>query len=142
MKKILLIIPCLFLIIAGCENEEEKLEDKIIGKWVIEATGVTEDNMYPHNPAPYGINDDYFEFLPNKTVWHHCGSCVGEKYFQVATYKIDSEHYYWYTGDSDVPDIYFYSFYDDKLKITSINPRNIGHEMVKITNVIIYKRIK
>ena len=126
--------------IGGCEDKEQKPEEKILGKWVIESTGMTEDKMFPYDP--YGVNDDHFDFLSDKTVWHYCGTCVGEKYFQAATYKIDSEHFYWYTKDSDAPEAYYYSFYNDKLKITSVYPRTPGLEDVNITNIIVYKRIK
>ena len=104
--KLLLVMLFLFLIIGigGCEDNEQKPEEKILGKWVIEATGVTEDKMFPYDP--YDVNDDHFDFLSDKTVWHYCGTCVGEKYFQAATYKIDSEHFYWYTKDCDDPEAY------------------------------------
>ena len=47
--KLLLVMLFLFLIIGigGCEDNEQKPEEKILGKWVIEATGVTEDKMFP-----------------------------------------------------------------------------------------------
>lgn len=140
-KRLFLLIPFISLMITGCEDEKQKVEDKIIGKWLIEETGVTENDMRPYDP--YGVaKDDYFEFLPDKTVWHYCNTCVGEKHFQTATYKIDSEYYYYYTIGSDIPDIYYYSFYGDKLKITTTKARVPGNEAILITNIIIYKRKK
>ena len=75
--KLLSVTLFLFLIIGigGCEDKEQKPEEKILGKWVIESTGMTEDKMFPYDP--YGVNDNHFDFLSDKTVWHYCGTCVG-----------------------------------------------------------------
>lgn len=134
------IISFLFLITLGCDNNKFNFEDKIIGKWEIEATGLTEEDMKSYDP--YNVNEDYFEFLSDKTVWHFCATCVGEKYFQAATYDIDSKHFSWYTKGSNEPEVYYYDFYDDRLKITSVNPRYPGNLMINITNIKVYKRIK
>jgi len=142
-KIMLLMIPFLLMIMGmgGCEDKGQEPEEKILGKWIIESTGETEDHM--HHYDPYGVNnDDYFEFLPDKTIWHYCGTCVGDKYFQTGTYVINSEHYYRYTESNNVPDVFYYYFYDNRLKIISVDPITSGLEKVNITNIIIYKRIK
>ncbi|NMB37100.1 MAG: hypothetical protein GX993_03530 [Bacteroidales bacterium] len=124
---------------AGCDKAQQA-KTSILGKWQIEATGESEEDMMPYDP--YKINQDYFEFRQDNTVWHYCATCVGEKYFQVATYKIDSKHFSWYNPGSDEPEVYKYEFYGDKLKITSVSPRYAGNLTILISNVVVYKRVK
>ncbi len=123
----------------GCDKEKQA-KTAILGKWQIEAIGETEKDMMPYDP--YKINQDYFEFLSDNTVWHYCATCVDEKYFQAATYEIDTKYFSWYNLGCDEPTVYHYEFYGDKLKITNVSPRYAGGQFILISNVIVYKRVK